>query len=352
MKKEVKILGATLALALLTACGGGGGSSSGGSGGSGSGGNGPDFPDLSGPPGSGPLIPDVDEPSLSVFSDTNGSISQALAGGSSLFMRNVSRSTVLETFNETPVFRPVKAQVSVARDGNDLVVTMRGEGLAREYTARFPNAATNGSLEQTVRIPGSSLRMTIHTRGDGRINDYFSSSTRNARRLDVVVWDNQSFAFQTMGVIGTETRSSTIDTLSGLNATATYNGIGRLNVRDANQTFVDFNRAVQGNLSLTADFGARTVNGSIGNLTVFENEKENPQAQAGAILLNSGTISGNSFSGTMSADGTLAASNPAVSGAATGTFSGAFYGANANEVGGQLTGSSGSFLGYGHFVGQ
>ena len=31
---------------------------------------------------------------------------------------------------------------------------------------------------------------------------------------------------------------------------------------------------------------------------------------------------------------------------------GAFYGANANEVGGQLTGSSGSFLGYGHFVGQ
>jgi hypothetical protein len=193
--------------------------------------------------------------------------------------------------------------------------------------------------------------MTIHTRGDGSIADLFTTS-RYARRLDVVVWDDVSFSFQTMGVIGTETRSTMIDSLNGLNATATYTGIGRLNVRNANQEFTNFNRAVQGDLTLNADFGARTVNGSIGNLTLLENENQSLGAQAGTILLNSGAISGNSFTGNMSADATLSGSNQAVGAAATGTYSGAFYGRDAEEVGGQLTGSSGDFLGYGHFVGQ
>jgi hypothetical protein len=60
-----------------------------------------------------PLIPDVDEPSLSIFSDPKGTISQALANGDSLFMRNVSRSTVLETLGNPPNFDAVAAQVSV-----------------------------------------------------------------------------------------------------------------------------------------------------------------------------------------------------------------------------------------------
>jgi hypothetical protein len=112
---------------------------------------------------------------------------------------------------------------------------------------------------------------------------------------------------------------------------------------------------------LTANFGGANprVSGTVdtinvrvdGTETAFSNE-----GVAGNLLLNTATINGNGFAGTMSADPTLAANSPMVGAVATGTYSGAFYGPNAEEIGGSMQGpdpvGTSDFIGFGYFIGQ
>jgi hypothetical protein len=159
-------------------------------------------------------------------------------------------------------------------------------------------------------------------------------------------------------VIGTETRDSVIAGLAGLNATATYSGRAGILIRDANQGWQGFNGNLNGDLDLVANFGSGKVSGSISNLFLELGAGQTTTSTsdpAGSILLDEAAIQKNAFAGSLSPDAVLSASDPAVATfAAGGTYSGAFYGPNAEEVGGTMNFDADvdgtRYLGIGNFV--
>jgi hypothetical protein len=113
-----------------------------------------------------------------------------------------------------------------------------------------------------------------------------------------------------------------------------------------------------GRLNLTANFGEGTLQGSIDNLNeAISGSTVTPSGGgvAGSILLGTATIQGNGFAGQTSADGVLASGNSFVREVADGTYSGAFYGPDADEVGGAMRGpdpvGNSDLIGFGHFSG-
>ncbi len=151
-------------------------------------------------------------------------------------------------------------------------------------------------------------------------------------------------------VVGTETRTST---LSGI-PTATYTGRARIDgVPDTgfvdNGTSRARNRA---DLTMTADFGAGTMSGAMNNIT-YEPPGGVIIPLAGSIAMNSSTISGNSYSGTLTPDAAYTA-DTGVTLDASSRYSGAFYGPAADQTGGTLSlsgtdGGGSGFNGVGYF---
>jgi hypothetical protein len=356
MTRTFKIFGAMATIALVSACGGGSssdgtGGTGGGTGGGGTGGGGSNdggFQD-----GGNPLIPDVDQDTLRVFSDTDGTISDVFLSNGNLFVRDVSKVSVAKTYTGDLNYRSVEAQIGFEADDGDLVVTMRVDGFSEPMVVRIVDAQNID--RNTITFRNDFGAWTFSTPGGGRISDLFDEGSGRYAKLVEVVLSNrdQDFAVDTVAVIGTETRDSMIDTLTANNATATYDGFARMNIRRTDQTFDQFHALAQGQLRLEADFGASSIQGDVTGIELSV-DGGTPTALGGSLLLNPGTIDGNSFSGTMSADGALA-SDPLV-GAATadGSYSGAFYGPDADEVGGSMSGGSdgpASLLGFGHFTG-
>jgi len=150
-------------------------------------------------------------------------------------------------------------------------------------------------------------------------------------------------------VIGTETQDAA---LAGL-ASATYSGRAVMNVvPTAGFENISTSRTrVRSDLTMAADFGAGEISGTMDNFT-FQNPGEVETAVAGSIAMNSADFVQNAYSGTLSADAAwTAAGNPSL---ATGSYSGAFYGPDADEVTGVLsaTGSNdvGSYIAFGNFL--
>jgi hypothetical protein len=357
MTKHVQILGATLALGLLAACGGGGGTTS------------DDSDDGSilfpgpgnTPPGETPLIPPEQEATERVFSDNAGSVSDVFNSDGSLFMRDKSRVSVAKSYTGALNYRYVDAQLSLKAEGDDLVVTMRVDGATQPFVVTIRDA--RNLTRERITVNNTPIGdLTFYMRG-GDISDLFDpASRRYAQPLEVVLSNRgQDFAIDTMGVIGTETRDERIGTLGASNVTATYSGNARMNIRRTDLTFDQFNATATGRLNLTANFGggSPSVSGTVDRIRVVTEENGalvsdvNP---AGNLIMSPAAISGNGFAGTMSADPTLAANSPMVGTVATGTYSGAFYGPNAEEIGGSMQGpdpvGTSDFIGFGYFIGQ
>ena len=122
--------------------------------------------------------------------------------------------------------------------------------------------------------------------------------------------------------------------------TATYNGSAQAhivypNAQGQNGIGHDY---VSGDASLEANFGTRHISGNLTNMT-------NGSAPWNSVSLL-GAISGGNFSGT-----TAATSEPggpsALSGSATGTFAGLFFGPAAQELGAVWTLSDGTATAFG-----
>jgi hypothetical protein len=140
--------------------------------------------------------------------------------------------------------------------------------------------------------------------------------------------------------IGVETPTSEVGTMT---AKATYKGDARVDMAMADHPGQQIQ--VKGDMTLNADFTAKSVDGSIDNLKGRYVEGDAgtgawEKASSGSVALNKGTISGNGFSG-----GTLTQKNVAFSDAVTqgtevnidgSTYSGRFYGPNADQVGGVI----------------
>lgn len=137
------------------------------------------------------------------------------------------------------------------------------------------------------------------------------------------------------GVVGLETPEDTVKT----HANATYKGRARA---DTVQDGAPNERTgARGDLTLNADFAAGSVSGSVDNVegrdrgAATNNQWTAWQAAPGKIILGNAAISSNGFSGgSVSLDATAAQTFGAdLSGS---TYSGRFYGPDADQVGGVM----------------
>ncbi len=115
--------------------------------------------------------------------------------------------------------------------------------------------------------------------------------------------------------------------------TAVYAGTGNMTIQD-NLDVLDLN----GTVTVTADFGNGTVDTEYSNLNGTRSPAfANPQAatNVGTVLVKGSRIAGTGFSGgTASIQSTQVNNGQPLSAQATTSLSGAFYGPNADEVGG------------------
>lgn len=166
--------------------------------------------------------------------------------------------------------------------------------------------------------------------------------------------DNGDTGTRGVAVVGAETPESAIKG----QANATYTGWAQADTRRVDDR--KERTRVGGDLTLAADFTAGSVSGEVANLQAKERGAATgdtwsaPQAVAGKLIMGTAKIGSNGFSGgSLALDATASANLGAnINGS---TYSGRFYGPDADQVGGvmNIKGSNddGSIVGSGYFVG-
>ena len=113
--------------------------------------------------------------------------------------------------------------------------------------------------------------------------------------------------------------------------TATYSGLMRARMYFGNDPANDTSQhRVNGTLTLTADFGAGTVGGTIDSIRIRPPGKDDSQDDPMTISIASSPIDGGGFAGSWSEDG---------AGGFAGEVEARFFGPAAKEVGGVMTGT-------------
>jgi hypothetical protein len=157
-------------------------------------------------------------------------------------------------------------------------------------------------------------------------------------------------------MVGLETRTSELDDRG--DATATYSGNARFDVRAQGVDWNVFNSRGSADISMTADFGANTISGEgdIYQVRVREGSTivEDYDPDYG-IIFEETAIQGNAFSGDLNPDAAMLASEDSEISALIGasTYSGAFYGPTGSQIGGVASGTAvvgeSEYLMYGTF---
>ena len=311
--------------------------------------------------GSDPLI-SASEEALRVFADTGTGtqdVADVLASGGTLTAREVSEASWRENYaGDEPLsgegYNFVDGSFSMEGDGNNLLVSFLKPGDTDETTIVIENAAT---LEgNSFRLEGEGIFFDVFVRGGLELADLLNDTIGSGYLVSGGVYYNEGgdgFALQTEFIIGTETTDDMIAQLGLDNTSATYFGSSQIRIRRDDVDWSTYNANVYGDLEMDADFAAQTVSGNLTNLFYEEFVGPDPDDEYpidGSLILNETSIQANAFSGSMSADAVLIGDDPGL--AAVGslaTYSGAFYGPDANEVGGTITGS-GSFEDQGYLI--
>ncbi|MDJ1017538.1 MAG: transferrin-binding protein-like solute binding protein [Paracoccaceae bacterium] len=303
-----------------------------------------------------PLI-SASEEVLRVFADTNEDgtpdqdLADFLAGGGEVVARQVSEASWTETSSANPVFEHVDAEVSVQGDGDDLLVTFNAVGNAAPRVVRIVDASALDSDVAILSTDDFSFNMGL-SQGVTFADLLAGGGGIAAVRFGIILEEEgDGFKLQTRGLVGVETQDSMIADLGTAGTIASYTGGGGIDVRQVSTEWETWNANLQGDVSLTADFGAGTVSGSLTALDYQIREdrlpggdwtNEETGALAGSILLDDADIQDNAFAGSLSADAALLgnAALPDFASAAGGFgYSGAFYGTDADVVGGTFSGT-------------
>lgn len=157
--------------------------------------------------------------------------------------------------------------------------------------------------------------------------------------------------FNGHAVVGTETKESALEG----KANATYSGWASSDIYEKGSDSFD-RRRVEGDVTMTANFDAGKISGTIDNLRtneridgqwVHDNWDDLPSLD-GSMSMNETDIEGNQFSGSLTPDAALAAST----GDFDGTYGGKFYGENGEEVGGVISIDEDAAIGTGFFTAE
>jgi hypothetical protein len=329
MTRLLKTLGAATAAISLVACGSS------------------NTPNASGPVQVTSLI-SAEEELLRVFADdgvTIRDLGDLLANGETLTVRNVSEAMTRRNF-ETDTYERVDGDVRIELDGNALLVTISVAGDPNPDTIRINNA---NLITENFREFEVENEYFIQIFVDGGIDSLFETGGElDYARSFYVFYD----AFDGIGltvesVIGAETTDATINQLQVDNETLQYEGGMFTEIRRQGDGFEDFNAVIRGDVTMTADFGAGSISGEI---TEMEFEFGDGMGSTtidvdGTLAMQETAILDNAFAGTMAGDQAFLTDNDAMFDEIGGNanvvdldYSGAFYGPEADEVGGVVSG--------------
>ena len=325
--KFVKLVGSTTALIALAACGGGG---SGG--------------------GSTGVVIGADEEALRLFADVDGDgdpdgdLADLLDSGETVTARKVAAVALLETFGSESDpdggHEFVEVQVQFRLDGDDLVMIYTPEG-GDPIERVIPDATTNEDDFYEDDADGYYVIFIVQD----SYADFLAGESGYALRGGAFdQQDGDGFGYSLRFVVGAETQDAALAELGASEAEIFYTGGGAIAIRRADAGFNTYNGLLFGDTALTADFGAGTISGTMDNLGYRESIDGGDRVTVpleGEVLFEEATFSINGFEGDMSADATLLEDSE-LAGTVAGslTYSGAFFGPAADEVGGAISGSA------------
>jgi len=271
-------------------------------------------------------------PSPALFAASAGTASEALADGETLMAYNSLMSSGVEHDFDADETRALDdATFSIAANAaGGLDVTI--DGVPYSFTAAD---ISGGALEFDGGAGGPYYRINSW---DGDVVDVLDVSSTAHHQVWSYFWDPAGEATSGFAVVGTEAMP---DALEG-KANATYSGFAAAALTDS-ATFNDTTRIV-GDLTMAADFNAGQISGLVDNIEVL-----GAAAVSGTVALNSAAISGTGFTGTITPDSDLLTAFSLDN--LGGTYSGKFYGANGQEVGGVMAISGDETVGTGAFSG-
>tara|TARA_A100000171_G_scaffold50537_1_gene62249 strand:+ start:235 stop:1239 length:1005 start_codon:yes stop_codon:yes gene_type:complete len=270
----------------------------------------------------------------------------AIASGKTLTARAVG--VALQNLNyhtgETSTTTDVTASIKRNDDGA-LTVTIDGEELA------FTPADVNGEGDgYEVEVDGKFAGVYNY---NGPVEDLLTAGNGFAQVVQIFRSSENAEGHvsgdSTFAIFGTETADEDLKDLPK----AEYTGRSRINVvpNSGFESNSESRYKVRSEIAMTADFGAGEIWGTIGNTTIEDPEDGVRDAVEGTIAMDKTTFDNNGFAGTLTADADFISDIDVNS--AEGTYSGAFYGPNAEQVAGALTfgigADDGSLNGNGYF---
>jgi C-lobe and N-lobe beta barrels of Tf-binding protein B len=225
------------------------------------------------------------------------------------------------------------------RGGYD--VTIAGKTTSFGYPDQKPSG---DAWEQAQKDPsgnGVVYSMALWNAGKGARPGVLTEENGQTfhKILGYYVFDNTSRGTRERGhfIVGNATDPLRMDLKT---RTATYNGYFYTNVVPVNGTPPDQAMAVTGGLRMVADFDANQISGQSTTFDIRQPGAAEFSPGSYTLWLQPTAIDGNGFTGQMQSDYRFM----------NGTYSGEFYGGNAQEVAGILTGETGVSLTEGFFT--
>ena len=329
MNFKTKLMCSGVALMALAACGGGSGSS-------------------------GSVQISNSEEALRLFADVDGDgspdgdLADLLDNGDVVFARQAAEATWRQNYGEGTTYENVDGEVSFELVGNDLEVTMGLPG--EDAVTRVVPDAVNLDSRSYVFENGNEYFEIFLLGSDDTFAEFLAGGLGYGKTV-AIFYDEFSddFGFNSRVAVGAETQDAAIAAASD---ELTYLGYGEMSIREDGESFSSYNGVINGDLTMTADFGSGTISGEMDNISFRERRDrvegvwttETTTNVDGSILLDETNFNLNGFAGTTSVDSVLAAEEGAAGLAGTigGSleYSGVFFGPEAEEVGGVFEGGT------------
>lgn len=273
----------------------------------------------------------------------------ALAEGKTLTAQ-AGQTAAMKTDYENATTSIKESVVSISKNaGGELSLTVNGE--TYDFDAADRQLESDGTTSYYYQVSGEededgNPRYVLLGWYNSSINDVVNGDSTDVVYLmeymdikdDVTV--GESVGERGFFVVGSETQAAAL----GEFTTKSYAGRLRGHAYDAEgfsttQTRTEFR---SNDVTLTADFQANTISGTAGNIVIRQRvigEATTPDFASvdGEFLFQDGTIQGADFAGNFSSDDTINSTLGVES--IDASFSGSFFGAEGDAVGGVVKGS-------------
>jgi hypothetical protein len=277
-----------------------------------------------------------DDQALRTFAQEDGDIGAILTQNGTLASRAGSAVGVQLRFDGgTTNLTDAAVTVSMNAAG-ELTATLNGQ--QQEFTVADRKVEDDGSTYGYDFNAADGTTFQLFHFG-GSLEDLLTEGTGFGTIVSVggdLGPDGDTLYHRTFAAIGGETTDLALANMTG---SATYLGNGRIDLYPTDD-FINSGASrnrLRGDVTMTANFDAGEISGVMNNLTLQVPESSERAAFDGQIDLNTGSFVTNTFSGTVTGDAALSDAGLALN--EDGAYNGAFFGPDADEVHGVISGT-------------